>query len=84
MKILKELWLCVDCTMGECNGDLSGMAEERGAEVGEALKAMPQHLTAHFDSETGEGVLEFGRPYGGCSCCRSPLAGTFHRFAVLG
>ena len=78
-----DLWFCVDCLFVAVNGDDSGIeSEERLAEVEEGLAALGPHLVPDFDSETDDGILEFSRC--GCDCCGSPLAGTMHRFAVLG
>jgi hypothetical protein len=78
-----EAWLCVDCTIVNVNGDASGIdSAERLAEVESGLAAIGAtgHLSANWDSETGEGIREFSRC--GCDACGSRLAGTFHRFAV--
>jgi len=81
---LRILFLCDDCTMAECNGDFSGMAAPRAAEVKAAFNLLDLeggHLTPHFDSETGEGIDEFSRqPCGVCGC---GLAGGRHRFIVM-
>lgn len=87
--ILDDIWLCVDCTLYACNGDLTGLdyhygdkADERAREVTEGVDALGPHLVPDFDSETGDGHEEFSSH--GCDACGSPLAGEFHRFAVLG
>jgi hypothetical protein len=84
MQILRDdLWFCVDCTIVACNGDYSGIdSDERVAEVNAGLERLGPHVAANFDSETGEGHVEFSNH--GCDCCGSPLAGEFHRFAILG
>lgn len=83
MEIIGEHWLCVDCTMYACNGDTTGIdSDEREASVVAGVNALGAHLSANFDSETGEGHEEFSRR--GCDGCRSGLAGEFYRFATLG
>lgn len=88
LKNRHDLWLCVDCLLVAVNGDDSGLdnlqpeeAAKRRAEIYAGLERLG-YLAPNFDSETGEGVREFMRPVGGCGCCGSPLAGTFHRFEV--
>lgn len=84
MKVVQDdLWLCVDCLMVACNGDTSGIEDdERAFEVNEAVAAMGNHLVPNFDSESEEGIREFSSC--GCDCCGSRLAGSMHRFAILG
>lgn len=84
-----DLWFCVDCTIAACNGDFSGLdyyygdaADTRQSEIVDGLAAWGPHLVPDFDSNEAEGILEFVR--GSCDCCNSPLAGSRHRFAVLG
>lgn len=87
MKIVRDgLWLCVDCLMAAVNGDVSGIeSRERVAAVDTGLSKLGRLLVPDFDSESGDGCEEFMRaPLGGCACCSSTLAGTFHRFAILG
>ena len=83
--IQDDLWLCVDCTILECNGDASGFdSEERLEECQEGIAALATdgaHLSSNWDSETGEGIYEFSSC--GCDACGSPLAGTMHRFALI-
>jgi len=84
MQVVKDdLWLCVDCTIVACNGDVSGIDDDdRVAAVESGLDSLGPHLVPDFDSETGEGHEEFSNR--GCDCCDSGLAGEFHRFAILG
>lgn len=77
MKIISELWFCDDCTIVAVNGDTSGISDpERLAAVEAGLERVGL-VCAHWDTET-----EFS--WRGCDCCRSPLGGSLHRFAVLG
>lgn len=84
MKVAQDnLWLCVDCTLYACNGDLSGIQEEAQEQaVMQGVDALGMHLVPDFDSETGEGHEEFSNC--GCDGCGSGLAGEMHRFAILG
>lgn len=93
MKVVRDdLWLCVDCLFAAVNGDVSGIefscgvgTEETAARVAEVeagLNRLGPHLVPDFDTETGEGHETFANY--GCDCCRSPLAGEMHRFAILG
>lgn len=86
MKIVRDdLWLCVDCTVWACNGDASGIeGDDRVQAVQRGVAKLGRHLSANFDSNADEdsGIREFSRC--GCDACGSPLAGTMHRFAVLG
>ena len=86
--IRDDLWLCVDCLMFACNGDTSGVTDypnepdKRIKEVIDGVTALGEHLVPDFDSETEEGIRDFSSC--GCDACGSGLAGTMHRFAVLG
>ena len=95
MKVVRgDLWLCTECLQPAVNDEWSSFdyyytdEEERDAKilrVRRGLEALGPHLVPDFDSETGEGHKEFARaPIGGCACCRTNLAGEWHRFAVLG
>jgi hypothetical protein len=65
------------------NGDATGIeSDERVAEVEAGVASLGDYLVPDFDSETEEGIREFSNC--GCDACGSPLAGTMHRFAVLG
>ena len=79
-----DLWLCVDCLMVAVNGDASGIGDEhqeKRTNVG--LDRLGPNLVPNFDSENDDdGIREFSAC--GCDCCGSRLAGTMHRFAVLG
>lgn len=68
------------------NDDTSGIESTgRVSEIYAGLRLLGPHLVPDFDSESGEGCEEFMRaPLDGCACCGSTLAGTFHRFAILG
>jgi hypothetical protein len=83
MKIVQDnLWLCHDCLFGAVNGDFSGLEPGQLARVQTGLERLGPHLVSDFDSETGDGMQEFSWSH--CDCCRSPLGGSRHRFAVLG
>lgn len=91
MKVIQDdLWLCTDCLMAAVNDDYSGLdyyykepeATERMNKIKAGLHRLGPHLVCDVNPETWDGVDEFRR--GPCSCCGSPLAGTMHRFAVLG
>lgn len=94
MKVIRDgSMLCDDCLIVAVNGDYTGFdysygpsrraeRDARIAAVSAGLERLGGHLVPAFDSETGEGVHEFRR--GPCDCCRSPLAGQFHEFAILG
>ena len=78
-----NLWLCVDCLMFACNGDTTGIDDDKRAkQVTDGVAALGPHLVPDFDSETEEGIRDFSSC--GCDACGSRLAGTMHRFAVLG
>jgi hypothetical protein len=83
-----DLWFCTDCLMAAVNDDFTGLdyyygadADARERKIRAGLGFWGAHLVPDFDSETGEGILEFSKVT--CDCCDSPLAGTRHRFAVL-
>lgn len=84
MKVIRDdLWLCVDCLFAAVNGDLpTDSTPEQDAAIKAGLDALGPHLVIGFDSDTGDGIEEFGTM--GCDCCDSPLAGEMHRFAILG
>jgi hypothetical protein len=88
---VRDIWLCVDCLVASVNGDTSGVAYDHERDpfgtkrlraIGKGLTKLGPHLVPDYDSETEDGIREFSRC--GCDCCGSGLAGTFHRFAVLG
>lgn len=84
-EIQYELWLCEDCMIAEVNGDYSGMTDERAAEVSAGLEKLTSEvgwISANWDSETGEGELEFSRIQ--CDSCGTRLAGRRFRFASFG
>lgn len=78
---LGDLWFCHDCTLAACNGDFPEGESETQA-ILKGLDVWGPGLVPDWNSETGEGILEFSRI--GCDCCDSDLAGGRHRFAVLG
>lgn len=84
MQIVKDdLWLCEDCMIYACNGDITGIeSDERAQEVTEGVNALGPHLVPDFDSEAEEGVLDFSARM--CDGCHTHLAGSRHRFAILG
>jgi hypothetical protein len=91
MQVVRDdLWLCVDCLMVAVNGDDSGIeGDDRKRAVRTGVEMLGRHLVPDFDSETEDehgnihvGVREFSSTT--CDCCGSHLAGSRHRFAVLG
>ena len=79
MERIGEFWLCCDCTQAECNGDYSSMDEETKKRVADSFEALDVVLSADFDSNTGEGIIELSnRP---CDVCGSFLAGERNLFA---
>ena len=91
MKIIRDnIWLCGDCLFAAANDDYTGLAyhycgleaEEREKSIRAGLAKLGPCLVPDFDSESGNGILEFSRR--GCDCCGSGLAGELHRFAILG
>lgn len=85
MRIVRDdLWLCADCTQVACNG-ISGMAIEgtpRAEEVARGLKKLGPYLAPAFDSNTGEGILEFSSIP--CAACKEWRGGYRAEFATLG
>jgi hypothetical protein len=82
MKVVQDdLWFCECCTLAAVNGDLCE-CDHHAEEVEAGADEFGPHLVPDFDSETGEGIEEFTRWT--CDCCKSPLHGKKHRFAVLG
>ena len=85
-----DIWLCADCLQAAVNDDYTGLdyyyeakeAEERETAIRKGLNKLGPNLVPDFDSETDDGIEEFSSC--GCDCCGSGLAGTMHRFAVLG
>jgi hypothetical protein len=81
--VQNDLWLCTDCLMCACNGDLTGTdSDARAAEVEKAVAALGPGLVPDFDSDTQDGIEEFS--WRGCDCCALKLGGSLHRFAILG
>ncbi len=78
--VLREGYLCVDCTVWCANGDDSGIDDpERAREVREARPEYGHDWTPSCPEDC-EG--EFRR--GPCDRCGSPLAGDFHPAVILG
>jgi hypothetical protein len=78
--IANDLWFCDDCLIAACNGDFTGMDDDRAKEVQNALGQLKGYPAPDFDSETGEGIEEFS--HWQCDCCGA-LPGRRHRFALL-
>lgn len=84
-----NLWLCDDCLFAAVNGDFTGLdyhysepeATERMKTIEAGLEELGPHLVPNFDSESGDGIEEFGAE--ACDCCHTYLAGRRHRFATL-
>lgn len=84
MRVIQDnLWLCQDCMIAACNGDVTGVeSDERVDAIGRGLDALGSHLVPAFDVDSGKGILEFTSR--GCDCCQSGLAGSLWEFAKLG
>ena len=84
MRVIQDdLLLCTDCLFAAVNGDFSGLdTAERESAIRSGLQNLGPNLVCNFDSETGRGVRDFLSV--SCDCCQSTLAGTRHRFAILG
>lgn len=91
MKVVQDnLWFCGDCTIVSTTGDDSSLdyyyQPEEAARVRAAMVAgltrLGPYVVPDFDSETEMGIRDFS--YLHCDCCGTYLAGTRHRFAVLG
>lgn len=86
--ILREVWLCEDCTIIAVNGDASGLdysyepteAAARLATIEAGLERLGW-ISPNWDSETGDGIRECYCHT--CDCCGAGF-GTRHRFAILG
>lgn len=92
MTIVRELWLCVDCTMLAVNGDASSLdyhygkdADARLARIEAGLTRLGAHLVPHWTTDDAGEISEGHRDFSscGCDCCGSRLAGEMHRFAIL-
>ena len=82
MQVVRDdLWLCHDCLHAAVNGEAPQEDHQNAATIA-GLEELGPHLVPDFDSDTGEGMEEFSRR--GCDCCHTGLAGSRHRFAVLG
>ena len=75
------LMLCDDCLLCACNGDTSGVPDERVDAVERGVAELGPHLVPNFDSETGRGIHEFSRSQ--CDACGERGHGSRHEFAVL-
>ena len=82
MEIIRDnLWLCEDCMFAAVYGDVPEDPKQDIA-TNAGLERLGPHLVPDYDMYTGDGFMDFGSP--GCDCCETNLAGTFHRFAILG
>lgn len=99
MQVIRDdLWFCDDCLIVAVNGDYSGVdtfyppgqtreehqaaVDKRIAAIDAGLEALGPHVVPDYDSETEEGIRDFSSR--NCDCCGTHLAGTRHRFAILG
>lgn len=88
--VKRDLWLCEDCTIVAVNGDSSGISDNgRVAEVdagleriGRELGWMSPNYTIDDFGEASDGVYDFCAWT--CDSCGTRLAGSRHRFAILG
>ena len=82
MEIVRDnIWLCEDCLFAAVNGNTPEDPGQAAATIA-GLECLGPHLVPDYDMYTGDGFMDFGSP--GCDCCSSKLAGTYHRFAILG
>jgi len=79
--IESDIWLCTDCLHAAVNGAVHD-DDKREAAIDAGLNKLGEHLVPDYNSETGEGYQEFSSC--GCDCCKSHLAGSHFRFAILG
>ena len=85
-----NIWLCQDCLVAAVNDDYTGLDysyspkvdDQKAKEIREGLDKLGSHLVPDFDSDTEDGIDEFSRKT--CDCCGTWLAGSRHRFAILG
>lgn len=78
-----DLWLCEECMIAAVNGDFSSIdSDEQVRNIEYGLKELGPGLVHDFDSETQDGIYEFTLKL--CACCKTYLAGSRYRFAVLG
>lgn len=84
MRVIQDsLYLCSDCCLVACNGSHGlDIAPEQLQRTNDGLGKLGLHLVPNFDSETGDGLETFARMP--CDSCGSGLAGSRHRFAILG
>src|SRR5260370_20533690 len=70
MRIIRDnVWLCSDCTFVACNGPHgTDIPENTIAGILGGLKRLGQHLVSNFDSEIGDGLLEFSSL--SCDSCK--------------
>ena len=74
------IWLCSDCTVVACNGEHGVELYDRNATLA-GLATLGPHLVPNFDSETGDGIMEFSSRI--CESCGTSLAGYRAKFAQL-
>jgi hypothetical protein len=85
--IIRNVWLCDECTIAACNDDYSGIdyylsgeaAERRVKEIGDGLARLGP---ISLNSDENEGTRE--ESSAPCDCCRSPFPGRRDRFAIMG
>jgi hypothetical protein len=77
-----EYYVCGECAQVVCNG-LGGMDldPEREEEIIEGLGQIEGHWAPNWDSETGEGMLEFS--WRQCDGCGTNLGGERLRMAIV-
>lgn len=82
-----EKWLCHDCTIASCNGDTSGLSDEREAEViaGMDRLAADGGWLSLDDVPSGQGIPRDAKllPDGCCHCCEKKAHGPRTRFALF-
>lgn len=82
-KIIDRIEVCEDCMVLAETGELHGTDDATRAKVSAALDAVAKrgYLVSDFDSDTGDGRVEFS--WRACECCRSPLGGARYRMSIL-
>lgn len=69
-------------TFGKCREGEACTPHAAAVDRGlDRLTADGGHIAPAFDSDTGRGIDEFS--WSACDCCRSPLGGSRHEFAIL-
>ena len=77
-----ESYVCGDCAQVICNGSREmDLSEEREQEINEGLNRAEGHWAPNWDSESGEGMLEFS--WRRCDGCGTNLGGERLRMAIL-